>query len=135
MLGSLLILEAMNTKPELTFRDVQFSILNSNFILVLTSDARLFVVNVLKDTRLEFSEQTLDLVPQTSPYKAPPHPIDFISFSQASSAEDLGLTPFQVFLLSKTGDIYTICPLLLSEMLFTSEAFELMMLKLSDSAP
>jgi len=125
----------MKTKPELTFRDVQFSILNSNYILALTSDARLFVVNFLKDTKLDSSEQILDLISQISPYKPPPQPIDFISFSQASSAEDLGLTPFQVFLLSRTGDIYTICPLLLSEMIFTSEAFELMMLKLADSAP
>ena len=109
----MLVHKAMVDEPELTFRDVQFSILNTNYVLSLTSDARLYVVCLLKDIQLEKSELILKLKPQTSSYKDSRQKPDFKCFSQASSADDLGLTPFQLLFLTSSGDIYTLCPLIL----------------------
>ena len=111
----MLVLETLENQAQPTFRDVQFSILNTNYVLALTSNARLYVVCLLKDIQLEKSELILDLLPQNPPYKASSETetVDIKCFSQASSADDLGLTPFQLLFLTSSGDIYTLCPLIL----------------------
>lgn len=57
----MLTLIGIDTDPELSFTDVQFSILNNNYVLALTSDSRFFVVSLHTDTRLDYSEFKLDL--------------------------------------------------------------------------
>jgi hypothetical protein len=113
---------------------VQFSVLNSNYVLALTSDSRFFVISLETDIRLDFCELKLDLTPPHSPYKVPAK-LNFVSFSQASSAEDLGLSLFQILFLTAQGEVYTLCPLILDEMMFTKDTFDLMMVKLEESAP
>lgn len=113
---------------------MQFSVLNSNYVLALTSDSRFFVISLETDIRLDFCELKLDLTPPHSPYKVPGK-LNFVSFSQASSAEDLGLSLFQILFLTAQGEVYTLCPLILDEMMFTKDTFDLMMVKLEESAP
>ena len=113
---------------------MQFSVLNSNYVLALTSDSRFFVISLETDIRLDFCELKLDLPPPHSPYKVPAK-LNFVSFSQASSAEDLGLSLFQILFLTAQGEVYTLCPLILDEMMFTKDTFDLMMVKLEESAP
>ena len=113
---------------------MQFSVLNSNYVLALTSDSRFFVISLETDIRLDFCELKLDLTPPHSPYKVPGK-FNFVSFSQASSAEDLGLSLFQILFLTAQGEVYTLCPLILDEMMFTKDTFDLMMVKLEESAP
>lgn len=113
---------------------MQFSVLNSNYVLALTSDSRFFVISLETDIRLDFCELKLDLTPPHSPYKVPAK-LNFVSFSQASSAEDLGLSLFQILFLTAQGEVYTLCPLILDEMMFTKDTFDLMMVKLEESAP
>ena len=132
--SQVLPLIGIDTNPELGFVDVQFSILNSNYILALTTDSRFFAVSLATDIRLDHCELKLDLAPPHSPYRVPAK-INFVSFSQASSADDLGLSLFQIVFLAAQGEIYTLCPLLLDEMVFTKDTYELMMVKLKESAP
>lgn len=113
---------------------MQFSVLNSNYVLALTSDSRFFVISLETDIRLDFCELKLDLAPPHSPYKVPAK-LNFVSFSQASSAEDLGLSLFQILFLTAQGEVYTLCPLILDEMMFTKDTYDLMMVKLEESAP
>lgn len=113
---------------------MQFSVLNSNYVLALISDSRFFVISLETDIRLDFCELKLDLTPPHSPYKVPAK-LNFVSFSQASSAEDLGLSLFQILFLTAQGEVYTLCPLILDEMMFTKDTFDLMMVKLEESAP
>jgi len=42
----MLILIGIDIKLDLSFTDVQFSILNNNYVLALTSDSRFFVVDL-----------------------------------------------------------------------------------------
>jgi len=119
---------------ELCFIDVQFSILNSGYILALTSDSRFFAASLENDTRLDFCELKIELTPPHSPYKMPAK-LNFVSFSQSSSAEDLGLSLFQILFLTAQGEVYTLCPLILDEMMFTKDTYDLMMIKLEESAP
>jgi hypothetical protein len=37
--------------------------------------------------------------------------------------------------LTSTGEVYTLCPVILGKMVFSKETFDLMMTKLEDSAP
>jgi len=37
--------------------------------------------------------------------------------------------------LTSTGEVYTLCPVILDKMVFSKETFDLMMTKLEDSAP
>ncbi len=67
----MLTLIGIDTDRELSFTDVQFSVVNTNYVLALTSDSRFFVVSLSKDTRLDFSELKLDLSPPHSPYRQP----------------------------------------------------------------
>ena len=42
--------------PDLVIKDVQFSILNPNYVLTLTSDSHFYVSNLTGDIRLDFAE-------------------------------------------------------------------------------
>jgi hypothetical protein len=132
--SSFLPLKNLDTVPELGFVDVQFSILNSNYVLALTSDSKFYAISLLNDLRFDHWELGLDLTPPHSPYKIPAK-LNFASFSQSSSSEDLGLSLFQILFLTLQGEVYTLCPLILDEMMFTKDTYDLMMVKLEESAP
>jgi hypothetical protein len=51
--SSFLPLKNLDTDQELGFVDVQFSILNSNYVLALTSDSKFYAISLLNDLRFE----------------------------------------------------------------------------------
>ena len=88
--------------------------LNQNYLNLLFEDSTFFLVNLLKDLRLEFADyrvrlsDTLSLKQQ--PLIAPKlETLQLTSFAQSDLFE-LGLTPLCLYFTSTTGDIYTLSP-------------------------
>lgn len=54
-------LSELSIDKNLAFNTVQFSILNDNYVYVLTSDGKFRVVCLTKDIRIDNAEQTFNL--------------------------------------------------------------------------
>jgi hypothetical protein len=106
-------------------------VLNQNYILTLTSDGTLHITNLLDNAKLDECELAIDLrsiskhadVPAYSLAKRPEIP-SFIRFAQTKSASDTALSPFQLLIMTDKGELYTLCPLILQNMILPQEAFE-----------
>ena len=65
--------------------------MNPNYLLSLTSDSVLYLTNFTKDIRLDGAEQSFNLI---SDFNKGYGASNFVGFSQAQSANDLGLAAF-----------------------------------------
>ncbi len=109
--------------------DVQFSVLNPNYVLTLTSDNKFLVNNLADPEGLDHIEQTIDLatfIPDFT-YGLKNKDLQFISFSQAKSSQAFGLQPFQILFLTSSGHIYTLCPFYPFNIITTSDQFSILL--------
>lgn len=99
----------------------------------MTNDHRLFIKDLKEGCFIDKTNHVISLLlPESKPQKMglnfkPEVKVqqpDFTHFAQSHSQDDLGLTPFNLTLLTQDGGIYLLCPAFPEKMILGEDAYE-----------
>ncbi|CDW87845.1 UNKNOWN [Stylonychia lemnae] len=102
---------------------LEFSILNPNYLLLLTDQNQLFILNMLSE---QIIEQIIDieqfLVSSRYKFGYKANKPQIIQFAQALSHTSLGFQPFTITFMTQVGKIYQMSPIMPQEIITTADA-------------